>query len=219
MLASLTGCGVSTSKGCRTHQRHTVAHRFEAALRLLDEPCRVYQYLVKRIVAPFVPSPCSAARSPDEAIAARVAYPQRADVPSCTSSHCISSSSTKRHTSPARSTSLRGLWSHLAEAMRAWLSTDATFSVLEAELDRAVATLQHKASAFEVQLKDFGLDRLPKAEAFRFLRQLVNYDPHVAAAGRLRYDTHLDYFVSDSAVECHRDHLRIRSSAREGAVR
>ena len=25
----------------------------------------------------------------------------------------------------------------------------------------------------------------------------------------LTYDTHLDYFVADSAVECHRDHLMV----------
>jgi hypothetical protein len=33
-------------------------HRFEAALRLLDEHCRVYQYLLKRTIAPIVSAPC-----------------------------------------------------------------------------------------------------------------------------------------------------------------
>jgi hypothetical protein len=44
-------------EGLPHDQRHTVAHRVEAGLRLLDERCRLYQYLVKRVVAPFVPSP------------------------------------------------------------------------------------------------------------------------------------------------------------------
>ena len=35
----------------------------------------------------------------------------------------------------------------------------------------------------------------------------MNYDPATAAAGTLTYDTHLDYFVADSAIDCHRDHL------------
>ena len=35
----------------------------------------------------------------------------------------------------------------------------------------------------------------------------MNYDPGTAAAASLTYDTHLDYFVADSTVECHRDHL------------
>ena len=39
-------------------QRQALAHRFEAALRLLDEHCRVYQYLLKRTVAPFVAAAC-----------------------------------------------------------------------------------------------------------------------------------------------------------------
>lgn len=42
-----------------THaQRNAVAHRFEAALRLLNEQCRVYQYLMKRVIEPIVAAPC-----------------------------------------------------------------------------------------------------------------------------------------------------------------
>ena len=72
-----------------------------------------------------------------------------------------------------------------------------------------MATLHHKADAFQVQLNDIGLAKLPKAQAFRFFRELVNYDEAVIDAATLRYDTHVDYFVSDSAVECHRDHLQV----------
>ena len=45
-------------EGLAHPQRQALAHRFEAALRLLDEHCRVYQYLSKRTVAPFVSEPC-----------------------------------------------------------------------------------------------------------------------------------------------------------------
>ena len=41
------------------------------------------------------------------------------------------------------------------------------------------------------------------------LRQLVNYAPHKATAARLKYDTHLDFYVADSAIDCHRDHLDV----------
>ena len=37
----------------------------------------------------------------------------------------------------------------------------------------------------------------------------MNYEPAVVDAARLTHDTHLDYFVSDSAVDCHRDHLLV----------
>ena len=60
-----------------------------------------------------------------------------------------------------------------------------------------------------MQISDFGPARLQKREAFRFFRELVNYEPAVVDAARLTHDTHLDYFVSDSAVDCHRDHLLV----------
>ena len=63
----------------------------------------------------------------------------------------------------------------------------------------------------ETQFADGNLRQLQKAEAFAFFRSLVNFDPAVLEATSLRYDTHLDYFVADSPVECHRDHLRIGS--------
>ena len=93
--------------------------------------------------------------------------------------------------------------------MLAWLSARHTVTLLEAELDRSIATLHDKAQAFEVQLSDIGPERLSKAEAFRFFRQLVNGDPATAAAAHLAHDTHLDYFVADSTIDCHRDHLRV----------
>jgi type IV secretory pathway VirB4 component len=45
-------------EGLSHAQRQTLGHRFEAALRLLDEHCRVYQYLVKRTIAPIVAASC-----------------------------------------------------------------------------------------------------------------------------------------------------------------
>ena len=48
-------------EGLSHPQRQALAHRFEAALRLLDEHCRVYQYLLKRTVGPFVAAAVRAA--------------------------------------------------------------------------------------------------------------------------------------------------------------
>ena len=43
-----------------THgQRAAFVHRFEAALRLLDEHCRLYQYLLKRTIGPIASAPCA----------------------------------------------------------------------------------------------------------------------------------------------------------------
>jgi type IV secretory pathway VirB4 component len=57
-----------------THaQRRTLVHRFEAALRPLDEHCVVYQYLIKRTVDPFIAETCAQPIA-NEAIQRRVAY-------------------------------------------------------------------------------------------------------------------------------------------------
>ena len=50
---------------------------------------------------------------------------------------------------------------------------------------------------------------LSNAEAFAFFRRLLNYTPGKAEAVRLRADTFLDYDLCDSALECHRTHLRL----------
>jgi type IV secretion system protein VirB4 len=189
-----------------THgQRHTLIHRFEAALRLLDEHCRVYEYLIKRTADPFVAAPCSQLVA-NEAIQRRTAYlnSRRHDL------YELALFVVLLYEPPTvvrSSTSLRRLWRAPREALQDWLSTRRTFALVEAELDRAVVNLHHKAQAFEVQLSEFGLQRLPKPEAFHFFRKLVNLDAATTAAASLTHDTHLDYFVADSAVDCHRDHL------------
>jgi type IV secretion/conjugal transfer VirB4 family ATPase len=189
-----------------THaQRNAVVHRFEAALRLLNEQCRVYQYLLKSVVEPIVAAPCSQPVA-HEAIQRRAAYLNE-----------------RRHAlydlalylvllyepaSVARtSTKLRRLGRAPREVLREWLSVHRTITLLEADLDRSIATLHQKAQAFEVQLSECAPQRLSKADAFRFFRQLLNYGRATVDAAHLQHDTHLDYFVADSAVECHRDHL------------
>ena len=83
-----------------------------------------------------------------------------------------------------------------------------TLQLIDADLDRVVAQLHHKATAFEVLLADSVCPtRLGKADAFRFFRRLVNYGAN--AGPRLQYDTHIDYFVADSSIECHRTHLDV----------
>jgi type IV secretory pathway VirB4 component len=194
-------------EGLSHPQRQALTHRFEAALRLLDEHCRVYQYLLKRAVAPFIAGECSQAIA-NEAIQRRTAYlnGRRQDL------YDLSLYLVLLYEAPhvrRRATRLEHLWAAPPDAIRAWLSADQTLRILESELDRAIGTLHHKAHGFEVQISDFGPERLRKADAFHFFRELLNYNSAVVDAARLTHDTHLDYFVSDSAVDCHRDHLLV----------
>lgn len=50
---------------------------------------------------------------------------------------------------------------------------------------------------------------LDQDQMYRFFRGLLNYDPVVADAVRLKRETYLDYYAGDSQIEIHRDHLRV----------
>ena len=190
-------------------RRRDVVHQFEAALRLLDDSCRVYQYLCKRRIDPIEIAPC---RHPiaAEAIARRAEYlnGRRDELFELELYLVLVYEGLQPH--GRTSTQLRGIWRDPWRAVREWLSTQTTCALLEADLDRAVAQLHHRASAFEVQLGE-GIrpTRLAKADVFCFFRRLVNYTAHKTAGASLQYDTHLDYFVADCSVDCHRSHLDV----------
>src|SRR5258705_4957193 len=190
-------------------QRRDIVHRFEAALRLLDDSCRVYQYLCKRRIDPIAvvsgkrPIVTEAIRHHVEHINAR-----RQDLYEIALYVVVVYEGLARHRHT--STHLRALRREPRRAIREWLSTTATCALLEGELTRAVAQLHQKTAAFEIQVADaLKPTRLGKGDAFRFFRHLVNYTRHKADGTTLKYDTHVDYFVSDCSVDCHRSHLDV----------
>ena len=188
-------------------QRRDIVHRYEAALRGLDESCRVYQYLCKRRMPAITPAACRQ-RVAHEAVHRRSAYLNgRRDELFQLDLHLVLVYEGLRSHAPS-GRRLRSLWSDPRAAVRDWLSPSATLALVEAGLERAIGRLHQKAEAFQVQLADsIHPTRLTKAEAFQFFRRLVNYTPHIADGAALQYDTHLDYFMTDSALDCHRDHL------------
>ena len=109
-------------EGLSHPQRQALAHRFEAALRLLDEHCRVYQYLLKRTVAPFVAVACQPPIA-NEAIQRRAAYLNgRRDELYDLSLYLV-----LLYEAPhvaRRSTELRHFWQAPRQALQGWLSPD-----------------------------------------------------------------------------------------------
>ena len=193
-----------------THEdRERMTHQFEAALRLLDERVRVYQYFVKDHVGAFAPASAPRAVAA-EALERRAAYlNNRRDQLFTVSQFVVLVLEQDKLSGAGKS--LRDIWSRPIQAIRDKLSLAETVSVLESQIEALVRALDRAAASVSAQLANVSLNRLDKAAAFNFLRRLVNFDPHVLAASRLRYDSHVDYFLSDSPVECHRDHLRIGS--------
>src|SRR6202022_1163782 len=45
--------------------------------------------------------------------------------------------------------------------------------------------------------------------AFRVLKKTLNVAPHKRNLANLKHDTFLDYYLSESHLECHRGHLRL----------
>src|SRR5262249_12832817 len=181
--------------------------RLEATVRLLDGSFRLSQYLLKQTIDPIVPALC---RQPvvREAVQQRAGYlnGRRPELYELAIYFVLVY---ETPTSTQTRSRLQRWWSAPRRATKEWLSTTTKLTLLETELERAMATLHDTARTVEIQLSDFGPERLAKADAFRFFRKLVNVNGAAAAAGSLLYDTHLDYFLGDSAIECHRDHLVI----------
>lgn len=190
-----------------TDARRDVVHRFEAAVRALDEHCRLYQYLCKRRVRPFEAGRCEQSVARD-AIERRTVHlnERRDDLYEISLYMVLVYEGIARRGTRTR---LRGALQHPRRALRDWLSISGVLKLLEADLSHAIQQLHNKCAALEVQLSDsIRLTRLTKTETFAFLRQLVNYDrgrPEVS----LQYDTHVDFFMADSSVECHRTYLTV----------
>lgn len=177
-------------EGCDHGKRQDIVHRYETALRLLDEEYRVYQYLIKKRIDPFPPIDCHHPVAA-EAIQRQVDF--------------LNGQRDRLYTLDVY---LVIMTEGLAPR-KAWWSPSSATTVLETELLRHVERLHHKVRSVVVQLSDsVRPDILDHAAAFQFFRQLVNYAPskHVPHAVP---DVHLDYFMVDSALTCHRDHLEV----------
>jgi hypothetical protein len=109
--------------------------------------------------------------------------------------------------------SIANLTSHPGEAIRelwAFLSIRQQVVLIDSGLEHSLSALRAKARSFVGQLSDFVSTRvLSKDEAFRVLKQMLNFSPLKIENARLRRDTFLDYYLCESHVECHRGFLRV----------
>lgn len=186
-----------------------IARRFGSALRIFDENFRIYQYLLKRDGAP-IPHRHYINPVVQEAVTNRVAYLNtKADsLYSLEIYFAVVYEGRRRAGGLHRK--LSEFITRLKAAMCEVLSTETKTAVLEEGLERAREALASKVNSFVVHLEDsVRVEVLDKERAFRFIRRLLNYAPAKADGVRLKYDAFVDFQACDSALECHRDHLRL----------
>jgi len=189
-----------------------LTRRLTAAFRIFDEKCRVYQYLFKRN-REGIPFKTYGKSVVDAAIQNRIAYLRgKADsLYSFEIYYVVLYEGFRFETSILES--LAKLSSEPGAALtelRAILSTRKQLLLLDSELERARMELRSKARAFLLQVGDFVSSRIvSKDEAFRFLKQILNFSSLKIGNARLKHDTFLDYYLCESHLECHRGFLRV----------
>jgi type IV secretion system protein VirB4 len=186
-----------------------LARRFESAVRPFDEHFRLYQYTIKRDHA-HIPSRSYPNPVVNEAIQSRAAYLNaKADsLYSLETYFAVVYEADRKNQSLGEG--LSRLMTCPKQAMAEMLSSQTRMAALEKDIDQHREILSGKVMSFVIQLQDFiHIEVLDKDRAFAFLRRLLNYTPCVAESGRLKYDNFVDFQAAGSALECHRDHLRM----------
>jgi type IV secretion system protein TrbE len=189
-----------------------ITRRLTASFRIFDEKCRVYQYLFKRNSASI---PFSTSSNPivHAATENRMAYLRaKADSLYSFQIYYVVLYEGFRY----KTSLLRTLVKTLSEPKQAFADLAAHFSthkqlvLIESEIESAKSALRAKAHSFHLQVGDFVNARiLPKQEAFRVLKQILNFSPLKLETTRLKHDTFLDYYLAESHLECHRGFLRL----------
>jgi type IV secretion/conjugal transfer VirB4 family ATPase len=189
-----------------------LTRRLTAAFRIFDEKCRVYQYLFKRN-RENIPFRTYQNAIVNAAIQNRIAYlnTKAESLYSFQIYYVVLYEGFRYNASMLGS--LAKLASRPGEAVRelgSLLSNRKQVLLIDGGLQSAWIALRAKARSFLSQLGDFVSARiLEKHEAFCVLKKILNFSPLKIENARLKHDTFLDYYLSESHVECHRGFLRV----------
>src|SRR5581483_1242304 len=186
--------------------------RLESAFKILDDKCRVYQYLFKGS-DPAIPYKNHQNPIVNAAIENRITYlrGKAKSLYGLTIYFVVLLESP-----PTKRTLARFLGNgnsepkHTWRELRALISTDKQVLLVEDEIKSAQTVLAQKIASFILQVNDFlPVELLDKQQAFRFLKQILNFSPQKVESARLKHDTFLAYYLCESHVECHRGFLRV----------
>ena len=186
--------------------------RLESALKVFDDKYRFYQYLFKRNNE-TIPYKLYGNPIVDTAIKNRVAYfARKSETLFSLSIYYVILFEGFRYTRTLAST-LSEFPTHPSKALgelRAHFSGRKQVVLLDREISKGQVSLRQKVDSFILQVSDFlPMRMLDKQEAFRVLKQTLNFDPQKISLAHLKYDTFLDYYLCESHLECHRGYLRL----------
>ncbi|MFP5227940.1 MAG: VirB4 family type IV secretion system protein [Acidobacteriota bacterium] len=192
--------------------RDYVVKRLEAALRTLDDRCRLYQILFKR---------------------------NRIEVPHATYQNPLIRATVEQRAAFLRSKadqlySIEIFWAVMIDGnfqktgllhtlarlpknpgaslrdLHALFSGSKERTLIQSQIERDRLRLQQKVQSLSGQLNDLMTVELPGAEeTFRILRRLVNFRPSKIQDARLYSARRIDYQLCDSELEAHRGYLRM----------
>src|SRR3989442_7802039 len=183
-----------------------IAQRVEAGFRLLDENFRLYQYLIKTHAQPIEYAK-SELPVVQEALSSRAAYLNSKRLQQIELYWAVVYEGCRFGKNGNR---LASFLKQPGKRLERLLSKEKTLENLEQELERSRQVLAQRVASLMVQLQDVvPLRLLDKKEAYLVLRRLLNFAPHKAEGPALGYDQFVDYQLCDSALECHRDYLRL----------
>ena len=198
---------------CLDHkQTDDLTKRLESALRLLGPQFRVYQLLFKagNETIPYEPYENPVVK---QAVEDRIAYfmHKASELYSLQIYFVILYEGAKHRTKLSASLMTlaseprRGL-----EELKGFLSSKKETVLLGGEIEKQHRLLLHQVRSFTLQLSDFvKIEVIDKQQAFRVLKRLLNFSPIKIEHARLKYDTHVDFFLADSALECYPGHLLV----------
>src|SRR6266404_9122242 len=195
-----------------TNTIDNLTRRLTAAFRVFDEKCRVYQYLFKRNRENI---PFKTYQNPivNAAIRNRIEYLKTKAESLYSFQICyVVLYEGFRHNASILNSVVK-IASHPRDAiheLQAFVFTRKQVLLIDDELQQSLSALHAKARSFVGQVSDFvGTRILSKDEAFRVLKQVLNFSPLKIENARLRRDTFLDYYLCESHIECHRGFLRV----------
>jgi type IV secretion system protein VirB4 len=198
---------------CLDHkQTDGLTKRLESAFRLLGPQFRVYQFLFKSS-GETIPHGDYDNPVVQQAVDERTAYfeTKASQLYSLRIYYVILYEGSKYHASLTRT--LQNLASDPKKAiseLQGFFSGSKQTLLIGSAIEKQQRLLLLQVRNLILQLSDFvAIEVCGKQEAFRVLKRLLNFSSLKIDHARLKYDTHVDYYLGDSAVACYPGHLLI----------